>query len=115
MNSVPALTEAIDIDINPSNLLIKGTCRTGKTYLAIQLIRKLLQANIPVTVINSTFSVGRISDDYAEMFSDMNGDYWHQIDKEGIITSSQLFGIGLLHGRNAYALPIEKVISCLPD
>jgi hypothetical protein len=112
MNDTLDSDKIIDIDTRPHNLLIKGTCRTGKTYLAIQLIKKLLIAKIPVTVVNTTFTIGRINADYEPIFTANNSNYWHQQDGIAAATDHLLFGVGLSHG-NPTHLPPEETISCL--
>jgi hypothetical protein len=113
MNNILDFSATINAVDYSENLLIKGTCRTGKTSLAILLARKLLETEIPVTIINSTYTIGKINTDYEQTFIDFNADYWHQMDGQATATNSLLFGVGLWHGNLSANLPASEVISCL--
>jgi hypothetical protein len=62
----------IDLVARPSNLLITGICRTGKTTLAIELVKKLVDADVPVTLIDID-STSFTSPKYDEFF--VKGNY----------------------------------------
>ncbi len=109
----------IDIVTRPYNLLIRGDARTGKTHLAIELIKRLLKAKIPVTVINTTFNsyeypINHDMNDYKELFDDFKDHYYRQGDHIPPVDSSLLSGMRLSHHPGANSL-IEQAMTYLQN
>lgn len=85
----------IDLNASPCNVLIQGTARTGKTYVAIELIKKLLKAQIPVTLIENTHNPHSVHSDYADLFTENSGIYRDLRCGDELVGDNLLFGIGL--------------------
>lgn len=85
----------VSFDDNSWNILVNGTARTGKTYLATRLIEKLVKFQIPITLIECTHNPGRTKNEYEAICLESGGGYQdirydHDLDK-----SVSIFGIGM--------------------
>lgn len=88
-------TDKIDLIQTPCNILIRGTARTGKTYLSIQIIEQLLASQISVTLVECTRNPGSLRSDYAELFQQNDGRYQDIKYDRDLNEKGLLYGIGI--------------------